>query len=156
MLRILFISTKELYLRLKQNSLAIKMASILTNNYSTNELIFNNLSLDYCAKTLERERERERERELTSKHASNKNISGGIFRLFLGLRFKDAQAFITEYSPINTSIVVSVNTFVSPIYFCCCHFRSARIIRLSMPQLCPAAACSDYTQLLFILTFSSY
>lgn len=35
------------------------MANILTNNYSTNELIFNNLSLDYCAKTLERERERE-------------------------------------------------------------------------------------------------
>ena len=102
-------------MRLKQNSLAIKMANILTNNYSTNKLIFNNLSLDYCAKTLERERERER--ELTSKHASNKNISGGIFRFFFGLRFKDTQTFITEYSPINTSIVVSVNTFVSPIYF---------------------------------------
>ena len=118
MLRILFIFIKELYLRLKQNSLAIKMATILTDIFFDNKLKFNNLDLLCCAKILERERERERERETQLANTLVIKIFQAEFSaFFLACVLKTRTLSFLNISPINTSIVVSVNTFVSPIYF---------------------------------------
>ena len=120
----------------------------LTNIFAYNTLNFNNLGLLLCVEIVERERER-----LGKHYISNKNILGGLLRLFLLVCLFDTHFFIPAYFPNKYTYSSVGKRFRVFDLFCCCRFKSTRMTRLPMAQLCPAAMCSDYMLLPFLFDF---